>query len=196
MPNCVPDTPIIETRESGYRFGAAQLDCPTIGNQRKRGGMLDQDMKRIVAETILCFVATTNEDGSPNLSPKSSLRVYDDTHLLFANMASPGTVRNLRRDDRIEINCVDIFGRRGYRFAGQATVLSGDDPVYLDLKKDVAAEHGEAIPVFDAVLVKVLDAKPFISPAYTFIEGVTEEALRAAYLAKYGVQAIGGGAVK
>ena len=51
--------------------------------------MFDEDMKRIVAETILCYVATTNEDGSPNLSPKSSLRVHDDMHLIFANMASP-----------------------------------------------------------------------------------------------------------
>tara|TARA_R110002072_G_scaffold44768_8_gene124930 strand:+ start:436 stop:912 length:477 start_codon:yes stop_codon:yes gene_type:complete len=158
--------------------------------------MFDEDMKRIVAETILCFVATTNEDGSPNLSPKSSLRVYDETHLMFANMASPGTVRNLKRDPRVEINCVDIFGRRGYRFAGRATVHAGDDPLYLALKKDVAAEHGDAIPVFDAVLVKVLEAKPVISPAYTFVDGVTEAALRNAYLGRYGVQPIGTGAAE
>jgi len=155
--------------------------------------MFDEDMRRIVAETILCYVATTNADGSPNLSPKSSLRVHDDTHLMFANMASPATVRNLRRDPRVELNCVDIFGRRGYRFAGQATVLSGDDPLYLALKQDVAAEHGDAIPVFDAVLVKVQAAKAVISPAYTFIDGVTEDALRSAYLGKYGVQTVGRG---
>ena len=153
--------------------------------------MLDEDMKRIVAQTILCYVATTNEDGSPNLSPKSSLRVNNDTHLMFANMASPGTVRNLRRDPRIELNCVDIFGRRGYRFVGRATVHSGDDPIYLALRKDVGAEHGDAIPVFDAVLIEILEVKPVISPAYTFIDGVTEDKLRAAYLGKYGVQPIG-----
>jgi hypothetical protein len=153
--------------------------------------MFDEDMKRIVAETILCYVATTNEDGSPNLSPKSSLRVHDDMHLIFANMASPGTVRNLKRDSRIELNCVDIFGRRGYRFVGRATVHSGDDPIYLALKKDVATEHGDAIPVFDAVMIEVLEVKPVISPAYTFIDGVTEEALRGAYLEKYGVQLVG-----
>lgn len=158
--------------------------------------MFDEDMKRIVAETILCYVATTNEDGSPNLSPKSSLRVHDDTHLMFANMASPGTVRNLRRDPRIELNCVDIFGRRGYRFVGQATVHSGDDPIYLALRKDVAAEHGDAIPVFDAVRIEVLEVKPVISPAYTFIDGVTEDALRTAYLGKYGVQPAGAGAAE
>ena len=153
--------------------------------------MFDEDMKRIVAETILCYVATTNEDGSPNLSPKSSLRVHDGTHLMFANMASPGTVRNLRRDPRIELNCVDIFGRRGYRFVGRASVHTGDDQVYLALRRIIAAEHGDAIPVFDAVLIEVFEVIPVISPAYTFIDGVTEDALRAAYLGKYGVQPIG-----
>ena len=150
--------------------------------------MLDPDMKQIVTGTMLCFVATTNEDGSPNLSPKSSLRVHDDTHLMFANMAPPGTVRNLRRDPRIEINCVDIFSRRGYRFSGRASVHAGDDPIYLALRADVAAEHGDVIPVFDAVLVDVLQVHPVISPAYTFIEGVTEDALRNAYFGKYGVR--------
>lgn len=149
--------------------------------------MLDDDMRQMVAGTILCFVATVNEDGSPNLSPKSSLRVHDDTHLMFANMASPGTVRNLRRDPRVELNCVDIFSRRGYRFIGQATVHSGDDPLYLSLKTDVAAEHGAAIPVHDAVLVEILAATAVISPAYTFIDGVTEDVLRTAYFGKYNV---------
>lgn len=158
--------------------------------------MFDEDMQQIVAGTILCFAATTNEDGSPNLSPKSSLRVHDDSHLMFANMASPGTVANLRRDPRIEINCVDIFARRGYRFVGRATVHSGDDPLYQTLKTDVAAEHGEAIPVFDAVLINVEEVHPVISPAYTFIDGVTEDVLRNAYLGKYGVQAIDGEAAE
>lgn len=158
--------------------------------------MLDQDMREMVAGTMLCFAATTNEDGSPNLSPKSSLRVHDDTHLMFANMASPGTVRNLRRDPRIEINCVDIFARRGYRFRGRASVHSGDDPLYRALRADVAAEHGDAIPVFDAVLVELLQVHPVISPAYTFVDGVTETALRNAYLGKYGVQPVPGEAAE
>lgn len=149
--------------------------------------LLDTDMKAIVADTILCFAATVNPDGSPNLSPKSSLRVRGDRHLLFANIASPGTVRNLRRDPRIEINCVDIFARRGYRFKGRATIHSAGDPLYEDLVVSVKQEHGDAIPVHDAVLVEVLEAKPVLSPAYTFIDGVTEEVLRAAYTRKYGI---------
>ena len=147
--------------------------------------MLNEDMKLVVAQSMLCFVATVNEDGTPNLSPKSSLRVFDNNHLLFANMASPNTLRNLGRNPATEINCVDVFSRRGYRFKGTATIHSGRDPIFLSLKSDVAAEHGDSIPVYDGCLVKILSATSILSPAYTFIEGVTEEKLRAAYFEKY-----------
>lgn len=144
-------------------------------------------MKLIVAQSMLCFVATVNEDGTPNLSPKSSLRVYDDNHLLFANMASPNTINNLDRNPSTEINCVDVFSRRGYRFKGTASIHSGKDPIFLALKSDVAVEHGDSIPVYNGCLVKILSATPLLSPAYTFVEGVTEEKLRAAYFEKYRV---------
>jgi hypothetical protein len=102
----------------------------------------DADMRAIVERTLPCFAATTNPDGSPNLSPKSSLRVHDEGHLLFANIASPGTLRNLRRDPRIAINCVDIFARRGYRFTGRAAIHSAGDPLHVALAEAVRREHG------------------------------------------------------
>src|ERR1700730_4647161 len=36
---------------------------------------LDADMQSLVRRTILCFAATINGDGSPNLSPKSTLSI-------------------------------------------------------------------------------------------------------------------------
>ncbi len=138
---------------------------------------------------MLSFVATTNPDGSPNVSPKSSLCVLDDRHLLFANIASPATVRNLQTDPRTEINCVDIFARRGYRFKGRATVHGPGDRLHEELAAAVKTEHGDHIPVLHAVRIEILQAKPLLSPAYLFGENVSEEAVRQAYLKKYGVDA-------
>ena len=59
--------------------------------------MLTADMEAIVDSSKLGFVATVCEDGSPNLSPKGSIRVYDQDHLVFADIASPNTIENLRR---------------------------------------------------------------------------------------------------
>jgi hypothetical protein len=49
---------------------------------------ITDDMHEIVRRAILSFVATVNEDGSPNLSPKASLTVRGNA-LFFANIASP-----------------------------------------------------------------------------------------------------------
>src|ERR1700722_1173533 len=74
----------------------------------------------------------------------------------------PRTVANLGLDPRIEINFVDIFSRRGYRFTGHASVRSAGDPIYHEFAAALRTEHGDAIPIHDAVLVRVLSAKPIL----------------------------------
>ena len=151
---------------------------------------LNDDMKEIIEAAQLCFAATVCPDGTPNLSPKSSLQVYDDDHLVFANMASPTTVANLERNPAIEINCVDIFRRRGYRFKGTAEILTAGHADYDSMASWVWETHGAQFPVHHVVKIRVERAQPVLSPAYAFIEDITEDALRAAYYEKYGVRAI------
>ena len=50
-------------------------------------GILTDDMKNAIPAIRLCFVATVSPDGKPNLSAKGSLCVWDDDHLLFADIA-------------------------------------------------------------------------------------------------------------
>jgi hypothetical protein len=78
-------------------------------------------MKRVVEEQRLGFVATVCPDGTPNLSPKGTVSVWDDDHLVFANIRSPGTLANLRQNANVEVNVVDPFLRKGYRFKGVAS---------------------------------------------------------------------------
>jgi len=144
-------------------------------------------MRDIVKATRLCFVATVDDDGTPNLSPKSSLMVYDDDHLVFANIASPNTIRNLRREPAIEINAIDIFMRRGYRFKGTAELMPPGTPEYDFVAEPFWADNGKQFPVHEIVKVHVARAVPVLSPAYTYIDGLTEDDLRAAYIRKYGM---------
>src|SRR5258705_13899778 len=81
-------------------------------------------MKRVVEEQRLGFVATGCPDGTPNLSPKGTTAGWDDDHLVFADIRSPATVANLRRNPSTEINVVDPMVRKGHRFKGGASVLT------------------------------------------------------------------------
>src|SRR5687768_15528893 len=92
-------------------------------------GLLTADMKRVIAEQRLGFVATVCPDGPPNSSTKGTVAVWDDDHLVFANIRSPGTLANLRQNAAVEVNVVDPVVRKGYRFKGIASVLESG-PVY------------------------------------------------------------------
>ncbi|MCY4547254.1 MAG: pyridoxamine 5'-phosphate oxidase family protein [Defluviicoccus sp.] len=152
---------------------------------------ITDDMKDIISRAILSFVATVNEDGTPNLSPKASLKAHGDK-LFFANMASPNTIRNLRANPAIEINVVDVFSRRGYRFRGTAEILPPGTDDYRAIAEWVWEINGREYPVHQVVRIEVEDARPVLSPAYTF--GDADEAqLRTAYMPKYGVRPLDSG---
>lgn len=149
-------------------------------------GVISADMRSIVAQARLGFVATVCEDGSPNLSPKGTIRVYDDDHLAFLNQASPGTVANLRRDPRLEVNVVDFLRRRGYRFKGTAELHPPGSQVFEWIRDWLIATHGSGYPAIEAVLVNVEQVLPLDSPAYLF--GHAQEAdLQASWARIYGV---------
>jgi len=42
----------------------------------------------VVTEQRLGFVATVCPDGTPNLSPKGTTAVWDDDHIVFADIRS------------------------------------------------------------------------------------------------------------
>jgi predicted pyridoxine 5'-phosphate oxidase superfamily flavin-nucleotide-binding protein len=133
--------------------------------------MLTADMKRVVMEQRLAYVATVCPDGTPNLSPKGTIAVWDDNHLIFADIRSPGTIANLEKNPAVEINVVDPFARKGYRFKGVGEVIV-DGELYQEIMSfyrgrwvDAARSKAEA-RIRGFVLVKVKTALPLISPAY------------------------------
>ena len=127
-------------------------------------GVLTDDMRRVVEEQQLGFVATVCRDGSPNLSPKGTTAVWDDGHLVFADICSPGTIDNLRLNPAVEINVVDPLSRKGYRFKGVATVL-GDGPQF-EAALDFYRRRGSTSQKRHIVLVRIEHAAALISPAY------------------------------
>jgi len=138
-------------------------------------------MKRVVAEQRLAFVATVSPDNSPNLSPKGTISVFDDEHLVFADIRSPATIRNLERNPAIEVNVVDQFCRKGYRFKGTALIVRDGD-LFRDIQKfygqkwvDVG-KGGRELTIRCFVLISVTQARPLISPSYD--DGADEQQIR------------------
>src|SRR5689334_9213984 len=138
-------------------------------------GILNDDMQRVVREQRLGYAATVCPDGTPNLSPKGTTAVWDADHLVFANIRSPGTIANLRRNPSVELNVVDPLVRKGYRFKGTATVLESgaryDEMIAFYRKRGVSSA------IREVVLVRIETAQAIDSPAYD--SGRSEDEVRA-----------------
>lgn len=139
-------------------------------------GVLTEDMQRLVREQRLGFHATVDEDGTPNLSPKGTTGVWDDDHLFFVHIRSPRTVANVRRGSWVEVNVVDPFVRKGYRFKGPAVVHDQGTAAFADGLRRVR-EAGFTTPqerIRAIVVIEVRQARPVVSPAYD--DGTRDEA--------------------
>ncbi len=136
--------------------------------------MLTEEMKKVVREQRLGFVATVCPNNTPNLSPKGTTDVWDERHLVFADIRSPETIANLRRNPAVEINVVDPISRKGFRFKGTARII--EEGELFEEILEFYSRRGTGSRIQVAVLVKVERALPVISPVYD--SGKPEEEVR------------------
>jgi predicted pyridoxine 5'-phosphate oxidase superfamily flavin-nucleotide-binding protein len=93
---------------------------------------LTQEMKDLIEEQKVSFVATADKTGRVNVSPKGSIYVVDDETLAFADLYSKKTRENLKVNPHIAIAVVDLKGLKGYQFKGKADLLEEGD-IYNDV---------------------------------------------------------------
>jgi uncharacterized protein len=92
-------------------------------------GVLTDEMQAAVRTERLAYIATVNPNGTSNLAPnnEATTTVLDADHLVFADVASPRTVANLRERPSVEVNVVDPIRRKGWRFSGQGRVVDAGE---------------------------------------------------------------------
>ncbi len=85
---------------------------------------LTDEAKKAIGEISPALLATASRTGKPNVSAKGSLRVLDDEHVVFADIASPRTVANIRENPQVAVICLDAAARTGCRVWGKGTILN------------------------------------------------------------------------
>ena len=143
--------------------------------------MLTADMKRLVGDQPLGFVATISPDGTPNVAPKGTFAVIDDRTLAFADIRSPQTTRNLKANPRLEVNFVDPFVRKGYRISGTARLVNRGETAFERILAKLRSSF--AARVRTVVVVTVEKATPLTSPSYD--DGRSEAELRRAWTTRF-----------
>lgn len=135
---------------------------------------ISDEIKNLLTQQKLGYVATVSPDNTPNLSPKGTIIVWKND-LIFADIKSPNTIANLEKNPSIEINVVDPIRRKGYRFKGTAIIISqGEEYNKIILHYKTQGIKSE---INSIVSVKVESMSKVTSPLYDL--GFTEEEITA-----------------
>jgi predicted pyridoxine 5'-phosphate oxidase superfamily flavin-nucleotide-binding protein len=151
--------------------------------------MLTKDIVECAKRSVLCWLATCDAEGMPNVSPKEIFTIWSDTQILIANIASPGSVRNIEVNAQVCLCFVDVLIQKGFKLKGQARNVRPSDPDYLELVKPLEAMTFGRFVIESIILMEVVSVDRVLAPSYQFYgHEVSEMTQKASAMKAYGVQ--------
>ncbi len=157
--------------------------------------MLSPQVKESADRSVLCWLATVDESGQPNVSPKEIFAVFDSEHLVIANIASPASARNIETNSRLCVSFVDVFVQKGFKVTGFARNVKKHDPDFSLWSSPLAKMAGPRFPIHSVFLVQATAVEPILAPSYRLHPDETsEESQIASAMQTHGVQSARGDA--
>lgn len=137
--------------------------------------MLDENVKSYIDKSVLCWLATVDQDNYPNVSPKEMFTYQDDATMLVANIASPISVSNIRVNPKVCISFIDIFVQKGYKLKGLATIIDKENPSFGIKAKRLTDLFSDKFVIQSIFEIKIIEVAKIVAPSYRFYPETTEE---------------------
>lgn len=113
-------------------------------------------------QIVLLWLATTNNFGEPNVSPKELFLFKGRNKLIIANIASPKSVMNILENPNVCLSGIDIWKQKGIQCRGKAKILS---PQKKRFKK--VEQH--------FIEIQITQHKEIEAPSYFYYPTIEEE---------------------
>ena len=139
-------------------------------------GVLSHYMKELVDNHSVGFYATVDESGLPCVSPKGTSVVLDDSTIIFGNIRSPLTVKNIQRIPDMEVCFLDLLARKAFRASGKAHYIDRAHETFKSMISEFE-KWGDLVKTIKGIVVlNVVSATEIKSPIYDL--GADEKELR------------------
>lgn len=151
---------------------------------------MEKIIKTYIDRSVLCWLATSDAHGKPNVSPKEMFTYVDDA-IVIANIASPRSVKNIKENRFVSVSFIDVFVQKGYKILGEATLIHQKDADFDMWSAKLKKMAGDDFPFMQVIKIKVLAAETIIAPRYQLFPDTTEEAQIESALETYKVAQYG-----
>lgn len=136
--------------------------------------MLTPEVYDAIERSVLCWLATADEAGFPNVSPKEVFAATGDNTLLIANIASPGSVRNILVNDKVSVAFIDVFLQKGFKLNGKARVVKSTDASGFNYLKRLESLTQGRFPIHSIIEIQVEKVSHIEAPSYRLFGDVSE----------------------
>ena len=149
--------------------------------------MLTEAIKKSIDESVLCWLATIDENGCPNVSPKEMFMHYSDNSVLVANIASPSSERNILANPNVCLSFVHVLKQKGYKLNGRARVVEQTHTEFHPLVEELYSLGGREFQIQSVFVITVERAHPILAPSYWLFPDTNEQSQIAKAKAQYGL---------
>lgn len=157
--------------------------------------MLSPEILNSAHQSVLCWLATIDEAGQPNVSPKEIFAGFDSDHLVIANIASPASVRNIELNPRVCVSFIDVFVQKGFKVFGTARNVRKQDKEFSFWSAPLETKAGPRFPIHSVLVIHATRVEPILAPSYWLYPAETTESTQMeSAMRSYGVQPAGGDA--
>lgn len=134
---------------------------------------MNDDVKKYIDQSVLCWLATSSEDNIPNVSPKEIFTYFGDT-IIIANIASPQSLRNIKQNPNVCVSFIDILVQKGFQLKGKATILTKLDYDFSAMEAELLKLTEGKFPFLEIIKIDINSSKPIIAPKYLLYPETTE----------------------
>jgi len=142
--------------------------------------LLTEPIRETARRSVLCWLATVDAEGQPNVSPKEVWTIADEQHVVVAHIASPISARNIAQHPLVCLSFVDVFVQKGFKLLGRAREVLADDPEFATWAKPLLAMVGQRFTIQSVLVIHVQSVAAIVAPSYRFYPHETTEASQVA----------------
>jgi len=147
---------------------------------------MNDDIKKYIDQSVLCWLATASKENTPNVSPKEVF-TYFENDIIIANIMSPQSAKNIKENPNVCLSFIDILVQKGYQVKGAAEVISKHQPEFETLKQPLLKITEGKFPFASIFKISIESTKPIIAPKYMLYPETTEEDQIASAKRVYGI---------
>lgn len=130
--------------------------------------MLTKPIKQLIDASVLCWLATCDADGQPNVSPKELFTYGQNDTVIIANIASPQTVKNIKANPKVCLSFVEVFVQKGHQIKGVASLVDRKNQEAAADFDRLQQMAGDKFRVNSLIRIVPESIKEILAPSYLF----------------------------